>query len=186
MWRIHIRILLILVIISVVGGIVFVLTIYRYGVKPENLGISQIESHVDIGLQTVRNVAVKNGKKLWDLQSESVQRISSQSYFSPLTVTFFPNTGNIIELVSKNGCVKDNKNIEIKGHIVIRQPPWQITCDELSYSYTQHGISGKNNVSVKGPGMTMTAKSMHYDLSTHQVTIEEAVALTFTKALMLK
>ena len=186
MWRIHIRIFFILVIISVVGGIAIVLTFYRYGANPENLGISKIESHVDIGLQKVHHVAVKNGKKLWDLQSESVQRVSSQSFFSPLTVTFFPDVGNLIGLISQKGCVKDNKNIEINGHVVISQPPWQITCEELTYSYTRHDIMGKKNVSVKGPGLTMLADSMYYDLNTHQVTIEEAIELTLTQVKGLK
>jgi hypothetical protein len=39
--------------------IVFILTSYRYWLKPGSLVDSQIESHIDIGLKTVHNVALK-------------------------------------------------------------------------------------------------------------------------------
>ncbi|MBF0452728.1 MAG: LPS export ABC transporter periplasmic protein LptC [Candidatus Magnetomorum sp.] len=181
MWRIHVRIVLILIILTVAGGIVFVLTNYRYLLKPENMPISQMTSHVDIGLQTVHHVAVKNGKKQWELQSDDVQRISSDSFFSPLTVTFFPNTGDPIGVSSEKGCVKDNKNIEINGHIVISQPPWTISCDALIYSYTHHKITGNNNIAITGPGMMMTANALHYDLSSGQVTVQDSIELTVTR-----
>jgi LPS export ABC transporter protein LptC len=181
MWRIHIRIILIIIIITVISGIIFVLTSYRYLSKPESINLSKLATNVDIGLQTVHHVAVKDGKKKWDLQSESVQHVSSDSFFSPLTLTFFPNKGEAIDLLSDRGCVKDNKNIAIIGNIVIKQSPWTISCEELIYSYTNDDISAKNNISISGPGVKLTANALSYDLSTNVVTITNDVSITMTQ-----
>jgi len=178
MWRIHVRIILIVVIFTVVGGIVFVLTSYRYLSKPEKMNLTKITSTVDIGLQEVHHVAVKNGKKQWELQSETVQRISGESFFSPLTLTFFPNNSEPIKLFSKKGCVSDNKNIEITDHITIKQSPWTISCEEVFYSYTDHSITAKKDISLTGPEMVLSANSVNYNLNTGSLIIQEAVSLT--------
>jgi len=186
MWRFPVRIFLIVVIILIVGGIVLILTSYRYWLKPGSLVDSQIESHIDIGLKTVHNVAIKNGNKLWDLTSESIQRINAQNHVSPLTLTMYPHSGNPIALNAEHGTVYDNKNIEINGDIVIKQPPWQFVCDSLIYSYTRHEIYGKNNIAVTGCGLTITAKAMYYDLSCGKLTITDSVSLTVTDPTAIK
>jgi LPS export ABC transporter protein LptC len=186
MWRFPVKIFLIVVIVFVVGGIVLILTSYRYLLKPESLVKSTIESHVDIGLKSVHHVALKEGKKLWDLKTESVQRINAQNYVSPLTLTLYPNAGSPIALKARQGIVKDNKDIEISGNIVIRQPPWQFVCHSLSYSYTRHEIVGQENIAITGQGVTITANAMYYDLSCGQLTIEDSVSLTVTEPTALE
>jgi LPS export ABC transporter protein LptC len=181
MWRVPVKIILVVVIFFVVGGIILILTSYRYWLKPESLVNSNIESHIDIGLKTVHHVALKKGIKLWDLTSESVQRIDAQNHVTPLTLTFYPHTGKPIMLNAGHGTVKDNKDIEINGNIIIKQPPWQFVCDSITYSYSQHEIAGKNNIAITGRGLTITAKAMNYDLSSGQLTINESVCLTLTE-----
>jgi len=180
MWRFPVKIILIVVIVFVVGGIVYILTSYRYFIKPENIVDSTIKSHIDIGLKTVHHVALKNGNKIWDLTSESVQRMNSQNHVSPLTLTFYQDSGKPIALNARHGIVKDNKDIEISGNIIITQAPWQFVCDALSYSYTRNEIFGKKNIAITGRGLTITAKAMDYDLSSGQLTINGAVSLTVT------
>jgi len=186
MWRSPVRIILIVVIVMVAGGIVLILSSYRYMVNTVNLVDTTIEQQIDIGLKTVHHVAVKNGKKLWDIHSETIQRVNGQSHFSPLTVTFFPHTGDAITLTGAHGIANDNKNIEIKGDIIITQGPWQLICDSLEYSYSQHDIIGKNHIAVTGSGMTLTANAMHYDLSNGQMTIMDDVTLTVNPGIGIK
>jgi len=180
MWRFSLKIVLIVIIGLVVGGMVFILTSYRYLFNSKNLIDSPIESHIDIGLKAVHHVAIKNGKKLWDLSSESVQRINAQNHISPLTLTLYPNSGKAITLTAVHGTVHDNKNIEIKEDILIKQPPWEYVCDSLIYSYTRHEIIGTNNIAITGYGLTITAKAMYYNLSDGQLTLSDSVALTIT------
>jgi LPS export ABC transporter protein LptC len=186
MWRFPIKILLILIIIFVAGGIVLILTSYRYWLKPESLVNSTIESNIDIGLKEIHHVALKKGKKLWDLTSESVQRINGQNNVTPLSLTFYPNAGDPIALKARHGIVNDNKDIHIVGDIVIKQALWQFVCDDLKYSYTRHEIIGNNNIAVTGRGLTITAKSMYYDLSSGQLTIKDSVSLTVTEPTALE
>jgi LPS export ABC transporter protein LptC len=186
MWRFPVKIILIVIIVFVLGGIFYILTSYRYLLKPEILEDSSIESHIDVGLKTVHHVALKNGKKLWDLTSESVQRINSQNHVSPLTLTFYQHSGNPITLYASHGTVKDNNDIEISGNILIKQLPWQFVCDTLSYSYTRHEIFGKNNIAITGRGLTITAEAMNYDLSSGQLTIKDAVSLSVSETTALE
>jgi LPS export ABC transporter protein LptC len=186
MWRLPVKILLVVVIVFVVGGMILILTSYRYWLKPESLVNSKIESHIDIGLKTVHHVALKKGKKLWDMTSDSVQRIEAQNHVAPLTLTFYPHTGNPIALNAGHGTVKDNKNIEITGNIIIKQLPWLFVCDSITYSYTQHEIFGENNLAITGRGLTITAKSMTYNLSSGDLIINDYVSLTLTEARSLE
>jgi LPS export ABC transporter protein LptC len=181
MWRFPVRIILVVVIVFVVGGMILILTSYKYWLKSESLVDSEIESHIDIGLKSVHHVALKKGKKLWDLTSDSVQRIESQNHVSPLTLTFYPHTGKPIALSASHGTIKDNKNIEINGNIIIKQPPWQFVCDSVTYSYTQHEIMGHNNIAITSSGLTITAKAMNYHLSSGELTIMDSVTLTLTE-----
>jgi len=181
MWRISLRIILILVIAAVIGGMIVILASYRYWLKPSRLMESKIESHVDIGLKKVHHVAMKNGRKLWDLHTSSVSRILDQSHFSPLTVTLYPHTGNPITMTGEHGYVTDNKNIEVSGNIRIKQPPWNFLCNSLTYSFTRHHAIGRDHIAVTGNGITMTAETLHYDLSSGVLTMSSTVALTVNR-----
>jgi LPS export ABC transporter protein LptC len=181
MWRFSVKIFLIITIVIVVGGIICILTSYRYLFHHEQQIDSSIESHIDIGLKKVHHVAIKSGKKLWDLSSESVQRFNAKNHVSPLTLTMYPHSGKTIELTAGHGTVNDNKNIEIEDNILIKQPPWQFVCDSLIYSYTRHEIIGKNNIAITGCGLTITAKAMFYNLSDDKLTIADSVSLTVTQ-----
>jgi len=181
MWRAPVKIFLFAVILIIVCGMVLLLTSYRYWLKPKNLMDSQIESHIDIGLNSVHHVAVRNGHKLWDLSSESVHRIKAENYVSPLTLTVYPYIGDPITLNAKNGIVYDNKNIKITEDIVVKQSPWKFVCDSLMYYYTRHEIIGKQNIAITGCGLTITAKAINYDLSSGLLTVTESVGITISE-----
>ena len=164
--------LFLLLVILIILGIVFAIFIgYRQTSEPHDAPGFSVEGDANMSIDRVHQTATKDGETIWRLDAASVKYIDAQkkALFRDISVTFFLKDGNNIFLTADKGVLKtDSNDIEVNGHVVVKNEGYQLMTEKLHYQNKKRFIFSKTPVTITGDYFELTADSMSVDLNANK------------------
>ena len=141
-----------------------------------------------ISFTGVHHTAYQKGVKEWLLKADTVDYINEdqKAVFHLLEILFFQKSGSTITVTADEGEWLTNSNdLEVAGHVVITNEPYQLLTERLRYHHDNKQFSTDMPVKIIGNALTLDAKTMIYDLETNRIHLDDQVEGTIAKNINL-
>lgn len=178
-----IKILLLVTAVFILGVLVAVYAGYRLLTSaPEKL-IETIAGDAKLSLGKIQQTATRDGKTEWKLDAASARYLESekQVQLSDLTVTFYMESGQEVQLSATDGLLNTESNdIEVSGDVHIKNESYTLNTATLHYRHDQRIIYSAAPVVIKRKiGGHLSADSLTLDLNTNLLMLEGHVTGEF-------
>lgn len=177
------KILLVLVIVSVFGGVVAVFIGDRQqGPDSPDLPVPSVSDDANISIGKVHQTATRDGVKEWRLEAGSARyhNEKKQGVFKELAVTFFLEDGKEISLTADQGTLRtDSNDMTVSGHVVVKNGNYQLETERLYYEHQRRMLFSETPVRISGDAFEFMADTMSFDLNTKDARFEGNVKGTF-------
>ena len=179
-------IIFLILILVAIGTVVAVYIGYRQVVTaPEQL-LSSIKDGADLSLGKIRQTATRDGKKEWSLEAGSAHYIENdkKAVLRNLFITYFLKDNREVYLEAEEGILQtDTNDIEFSGNVVIRNEDYQLETNRMNYEHEQRLIFSNDPVHISGEDVTLSARSLKYDLDLNKIiftgNVEAAISENF-------
>jgi lipopolysaccharide export system protein LptC len=128
----------------------------------------------DLTLEDIHYVETKGKKKEWELRAKSGQHFREADYttLEDLAVTFYGEEGRVITLKGNKGSMKERKEIEVWGDVVITSSDgYRVTTNSLRYDGAKQQITTEDPVMLEGKGVEVRGVGLVVDLKTKKISI---------------
>lgn len=167
-----------------VGTIVTVFIGYRrVATAPEKL-LSSIKEGANLSLGKIRQTATRDGRKEWSLEASSAHYVENQkrAVLKDLSITYFLKDNTRVYLEAEEGILQtDTNDIEFSGNVVIRNANYQLKTKRLSYEHEQRIIFSNDPVQVSGDSVTLSARSLKYNLNLNTILLSGRVEASISR-----
>jgi LPS export ABC transporter protein LptC len=141
-----------------------------------------IQEGASMSVGRIHQTSTRDGKKEWTLEADSAYYVESdkQVVLKDLAVTFFLEDNGEVYLTGDQGILNtDSNDIEVSGHVVIKNKYYRLTTENLSYRHDRRILFSDVPVTVSGNSTEISAGSGSLDLNTKQIVLEGNVEGTF-------
>ena len=183
-----IKLFLFSVIIITLGIIAVVFFNYRRISSHPVEFISSIPGDANLSIGDIHQTATRNGIKEWTLDAASAQYIDAnmQVVLKDLSITFFLKNQRKVFITADQGILQtDSKNIEISGHVVVKNEDSRLVTEKLQYRHDERLILSKVPVEITSDSYQLMAEKMSLDLNTSRTILEGKVKGAFSENITL-
>jgi len=167
-------IIFLVIIILVVGTIAAVFVGYRRVYNAPEMLISSIKDGANLSLGKIKQTATRDGKKEWSLEAGSAHYIENEkkAVLKDLFVTYYLKDGREVYLDADQGILNtDTNDIEVSGHVVVRNDQYRLLTDRLNYEKARGFIFCNEPVQIEGNSARITADSLTFDLNADKIVL---------------
>ncbi len=159
---------------SVAAGLVsiaIVFIIYRSQMSGIPLASGIIKKTVDMSLARIRQTAMKNGIREWDLEAASADLFENEKkmVLNMPEVKFFMKDGTSVFLTADTGILKtDSKAIMISGNINVKRNGHRLIAETLEYEPEKRTLRSNKPVLLSGDSFELTADTVVLDIESEK------------------
>jgi LPS export ABC transporter protein LptC len=156
---------------------------YRRSPPAPEASTAALEEGASMSVGRIHQTSTRDGKKDWSLEAGSAYYLESdrQVVLKDLAVTFFLEDNGEVYLTADQGILNtDSNDIEVSGHVVIKNKYYRLTTENLSYRHDRRILFSDVPVTVSGSSAEISAGSGSLDLNTKQIVLEGNVEGNFT------
>lgn len=149
--------------------------------------ISAVKEKANLSINNIHQTATKDGIKQWNLDAASIHLINSgkEAVFKDLSVIFFLENNNKVYLTAEQGRMTMGTNdMEVTGNVMVINKNFKLKTEKLHYVHNTRILYTNIAVSISGPSLNFTAKSMKFDLNTNQTQLGGNVKGAFSESLI--
>ena len=170
------KIFALVAVVFVLGVVVAVYAGYRLLTgAPEKL-IASIAEDAKLSLGKIQQTATRDGRTEWRLDAASARYLEAENQvqLSDLTVTFYTESGQEVQLSASDGLLNTESNdIEVSGDVKIMNEDYTLNTATLNYRHDQRIIFSKAPVVIKRRiGGHLTADALTLDLNTNLLVLK--------------
>lgn len=161
----------------IVGGLLYWLWAATPRLWPEPSGISAPAISAERA-QIVKYDA--SGKKLWELEAQSVQTTESESIAEEVSLRFFDGAGHetLHVLAPKARLNNRTEDLELLGPVRAQGSEFSFTTEDLFWDNQKKILATPSVVRIEREDFTLTGRGLQYSAETGLVTIMSEARLT--------
>jgi len=152
--------------------------------NPEKL-IATIAEDAKLSLGKIQQTATRDGKTEWRLDAASARYLEDENQvrLNDLTVTFYMESGQEIQLSANEGLLNTESNdIQVSGDVKVQNEAYTLDTTTLQYRHEQRIIFSNAPVVIKRKiGGRLTADALRLDLNINQLLLEGNVKGEFAE-----
>jgi LPS export ABC transporter protein LptC len=160
-----------IVILLIFGALTMVFVQLKRHQGQHSIEIPKSAGDALLTLAGFEKTAVRNGRKQWKLDAESAELMEGGGTvrLHIPKVDFFLEDGDRVALTATQGELDtDTNDITVQGAVHLSNDRYIMQTDSLVYHHDTKMLEARQPVSVTGQGMSLTADSMIYDITTNQ------------------
>jgi len=179
------KILILAAAVAILGVLVAAYVGFRQLVSnPEKL-IATIAEDAKLSLGKIQQTATRDGKTEWRLDAASAHYLEAENQvqLNDLTVTFYMESGQEVQLSASEGLLNTESNdIQVSGDVKIQNEAYTLNTTTLQYLHEQRIIFSNAPVVIKRKiGGLLTADALKLDLNINRLLLEGNVKGEFSQ-----
>lgn len=164
------RVALIVVMITIVGGVTAIFLTYRTPESTEEAEIAPVESKADISIGKVHHVSTKDGAVQWSLDAQSAEVVENgqKVILQDVAVIFYMKDGQKAYLTADKGFLRASTNdIDVMGNVILRYQNFTLETDMLRYRHKKRLVFTHKPVLISDDLSHLMADSLYFDLKSN-------------------
>jgi LPS export ABC transporter protein LptC len=153
------------------GAVVWYFIQFRQHHDPLQLPLPKATANALMALSQVRQTATKDGVVQLKLEAVSAELEAGTGHMllQAPKIDFFLEKGGQVHMTAQKGILNTrNNNMEVHGHVLLRNGQYTLATEELDYQHEQRIITARTPVQINGRAIQLHAATMTYDLNTNQ------------------
>jgi LPS export ABC transporter protein LptC len=160
------------------GAVVWFFIQFRQHHDPLKMPLPKATANALMALSQVRQTATKDGVVQWKLEAEAaeLEAGTGNMVLQAPQIDFFLEKGGQVHMTAQKGILNTrNNNMEVHGHVLLRNGRYTLSTEELDYQHAQRIITARAPVQISGQAIQLHAATMIYDLNTNQASFSGPV-----------
>ena len=140
--------------------------------------LDTLKDQASLSIQNLHQTATRDGKPEWtlDAKSASLTQAGNRSDLEDLSVVFFLENNTQARLTADKGVLEnDTSNFTVTGNVVLKNPDYVLTTDELHYNHQKQILYSTVHTDIKGKTMHFSADRTTFIIPSHQARLEGGV-----------
>ena len=153
------------------GAVVWFFIQFRQHHDPLQIPLPKGTANALMALSQVRQTATKDGVVQWKLEAASaeLEAGTGNMVLQAPQIDFFLEKGGQVHMTAQKGILNTHSNnMEVQGHVLLRNGRYTLSTEELDYQHAQRIITARTPVQINGLTIQLHAATMTYDLNTSQ------------------
>jgi LPS export ABC transporter protein LptC len=164
------RLILIVVMITILGGVTAIFLTYRTPEPTQEAEIAPEDNGADVSIGKIHHVSTKDGVVQWSLDAKSAAVVEKgqKVILQDVSVIFFMEDGQKAYLTADKGYLRaSTSDIDVMGNVMLRYQNFTLETDRLRYRHKKRLVFTQTPVLISDDLSHLMADSLYFDLNSN-------------------